>query len=287
MNETSRSANGSDPVSYREITVRPAAVFPLPGLRELANYRGLMLNMVRRDVRVRYGGLWLGLLWAVIRPLLMVAVFVLIKQMSSARMGIEIPYAAYLFSGLILWFYFSEATTRAANSIQINAALLRKVYYPRLIAPLTSVLSGLADLAIGFLVLIVFMAWFSVGPDVKLLLLPFVLLQCMALAFGTGCLFSALRLRSRDWERFLGQILYIGLFISPVIYSPAIIPERALAAFHANPMSGSLMALRSALFSDMPFPLAPFIYSCVFTALILAIGLYCFQRTESIQMDQM
>jgi lipopolysaccharide transport system permease protein len=276
-----------EPGGRAEIIIRPAVVLPLPRLGELAGYRGLIASMVRREVRLRYVDLWLGLFWAVARPLLMVSVFVFLRDFSGARLGIEIPYAPYLFSGLVLWFYFIEATSRAAASIQSSAPLLGKVYYPRLIAPLTPVLSGLAELGIGLAALIGFMAWFAIGPDWKLLLLPLVVLQCMALALGTGCLFAALRLHRRDWERLLGLILYIGLFISPVIYSPAIIPARALAAFHANPMSGTLLAFRSALFADMTFPTGPFAYSCAFTLVMLVFGIYCFQRTERIQMDRL
>jgi len=148
------------------------------------------------------------------------------------------------------------------------------------------VCGGVGDLLVGAVPLALLMLWFGKYPGWNIVLLPVVIGQCMALAFGIGCLFATLRLQNRDWERFLSLVLYVGLFVSPVIYSPSIIPERALAIFNANPMSGTLLALRSVLFDDQPFPTETFLYSCGFTAAVLVIGIYCFARAEKIMLDR-
>lgn len=267
--------------------IRPATgALHLP-IREVFRYRALISSMVQRKVRLNYRDLSLGFLWVVARPLLMVVVFIFIRNISQASFGIEIPYALYLYSGLILWFYFLQAATQSSSELQANAGLAQKVYYPHLVNPIIPVLSGTFDLAIAIVPLIAMMIWFEVYPGWKVLLLPLVILQCMLLALGIGLLFAVLRLNSRDWERFLALLMYIGLFLSPVIYSPSIIPERVLAVYHANPMSGTLLTFRAALFDDAALPLDAFVYSCAFTVVLLFVGLYCFGRAQKYLLDNL
>lgn len=268
------------------IKIRPASGSWSISLGELARYRPLIRSMAAQQVRLKYADLALGFFWAVARPLLMVAVFVLLRNMSQAMFGIEIPYAIYVYSGLILWFYFVEAATSSSSAMRVNAGLSKKIYYPHLINPMVPVLSGLADLAVGFLPLVILMVYYEVIPGPQILFLPVVLGQCMLLAFAVGLLFSALRLNSRDWERFLGLILYVGLFASPVLYSESIIPEHSRVLYHANPMSGTLLAFRASLFEVAPFPLRPFLYSCAFSVVLLVVGVYSFSRGERYLLDR-
>jgi len=267
-------------IHEQEIVIRPPSKLARLNLKELYNYRHMLWSMVWRDIRVKFNEMYLGFFWAVARPLAMVAVFVLLKRFSGANMYVTIPYHVYVYSGLIFWFYFLEAVNATSNSVTKDAGLIKKIYFPRLITPTVPVISNLYSLGIAIIPLIIMMAWLGIYPDWKLMLLPFVLMQCMLLIMGVGTMFATLTIISRDSEKFLGLILYLGLFISPVIYAPDLIPERAQFFFLLNPMAGPLLAFRSCMFSDFPFPLWQWIYSMFFSVLMFIAGTTMYRRAE-------
>jgi lipopolysaccharide transport system permease protein len=269
-----------------EIIIRPPAQARLFDPVELFCFRGLLWSMSRRQAKAEFGDLYLGVLWVLARPLLMTAVFVLFRKLSNANTGVSIPYAAYLYSGLILWFFFTESVSRTAASISNDASLMQKVYFPRLLSPLSGVLSQLSGLGICAVPLVALMLWFELAPGWNLLLLPVVLLQTMLLSLGLGCLFAALITLSRDWERLLGLLLYIGLFVSPVIFAPGMLPDAAQTIHMLNPMSGTLLGFRAALFADFPLPLWEWLYSLVFALAFGGVGIFAFQRAEHTFMDR-
>lgn len=269
-----------------EIVIRPPAQSRLFNPAELFRFRGLLWSMSRRLAKAEFGDLHLGVLWVLARPLLMTAIFVLFRKLSNANTGVSIPYAAYLYSGLILWFFFTESVSRTAASISNDASLMQKVYFPRLLSPLSGVLSQLSGLAICAVPLVALMIWLRLAPGWNLLLLPVVLLQTMLLSLGLGCLFAALITLSRDWERLLGLLLYLGLFVSPVIYAPGMLPNAAQSIHMLNPMSGTLLGFRAALFADFPLPLSEWLYSLAFALTLGAAGIIAFQRAERTFMDR-
>lgn len=265
---------------------------PPRGLRfgEMAGlwrYRGLLRSMIGRQIRLEFAQMHLGFVWAVARPLTMLGVFVLFKHLSAAQVGVTVPYPLYLYAGLVYWFSFIEAVMDTAGSLKRDAALIRKVYYPRLLTPVVPVIANLFSLGVALLPLVAMMAWWDLWPDWSVLLLPAVLVQTMALTLGVGLVFAALTLANRDWERFLSLALYVGLFVSPVIFAPEMIPEEARLALYANPMAGTLLAFRAAVFEPMAFPWLAWSWSVLCSGGMLALGIAAFQQVERDLVDRL
>ena len=273
--------------SMKDIVIRPPKSLAAIDFYELWGYRSLFRSMVTRRIKTEFDRQYLAWLWPVFRPLLMVLLFSLFRNYSQARVGVEIPYPLYAYGGLILWFMFTEATLETATSIKQNAGLIQKVYFPRIFSPLSSIISNFIVFGITIIPLGLMMLWFGVYPGWNVLLLPLVLVQIALLIMGVGCIFSALGLGSNDWDRFLTFALYAGLFVSPVIYAPSMIPENAQAIYSLNPMVGLLMAFRSTLFDGFPFPVGEWIYSSAFVIVIAALGIYMFQKVEKDIVDRL
>lgn len=282
------SPHVSAPVSFpAEIVIRPPSALAPLDLGELRRHRHLFATLVKRHVRLQFADLRLGWVWPSVRPLLYVLVFAAFRRLSNADTRVTIPYPLYLYSGLVLWYYLLEAVLGASGALRRDASLLTKVYYPRLFTPAVPVAGGLAALGLAALPLVPMMAFYGVAPSVRLLLLPVVVLQVAALAFGVGSLAAAMTITTRDWERFLGNALYLGLFVSPVVYSADMIPAAARWAWSLNPTVGSLLAFRSALFAPAAFPWAEFAYSCAVTLVVAWVGTRTFRAAETEMADRL
>lgn len=277
----------SGPRSVPEIVIRPPRAFASIKLRELWAYRFLLLSMTQRRLRMEFDQQHLAWLWAVARPLLMVLIFALFRNLSEARTGVHIAYALYVYSGLVLWFHFTETVQDTAASVKQNAALIQKVYFPRIINPLAAILANLVTLSIAIVPLALMMLAYGEFPGWRLVLLPAVILQVELMIFGLGCLFAALSLTSADWDRLLAFALYIGLFVSPVIYAPAMLPANAQPLYALNPMVGSLLAIRSSLFAGFDWPAWEWNYSLAMSATVAVVGLLVFQRAEKHLVDRL
>lgn len=273
--------------SDQETIIRPPRAFARLDLRELWDYRSLLSSMVRRRLRVEFDQQYLAWVWAVARPVLMVVIFALFRDLSRAHTGVSIAYPLYIYAGLILWFHFTETVLDTALSVKQNAALVQKVYYPRIINPLAAIAGNLVTFTIAAIPLAVMMVLYGEYPGWRILLLPAVLLQLELMVFGIGCIFASLGLASTDWDRFLSFALYIGLFVSPVIYSPDMLPPNAQTAYALNPMVGSLLAFRSAMFDHFDWPAWEWTYSLGFSVALALIGLLVFQRAEKHFVDRL
>lgn len=270
-----------------ETVIRPQTASFAEQLRELWTYRHLCTALVWRNVRVEFDALRLGAAWATMRPLLFAVVFAMFRSLSNADTRTELPYLLHVYSGLLLWTYFTDAATNSAGAIRVDLPLLKKVYYPRLLTPLVPAISGLLTLLVGLAPLAFMMVWEGVAPGWQLLLLPAAILPCVILALGLGMLVSALSVESRDWERALAFVLTVGLWLSPVIYSPELIPSAVRSVFHLNPMTGALEAFRAALFAGIPFPLGDWAYALVSSAVVLGLGIWSFRHTELRLVDRL
>jgi homopolymeric O-antigen transport system permease protein len=270
-----------------EIVIRPPGAFAHLDLPGLWRYRGTLGQKVKQRIRIEYDDMWLGLFWAVARPLIMVLVFWAFRGLSQARTGVHIPYMLYVYSGLVAWFYFTEVANAVAMSLVRDAGLIQKVYFPRLISPLSYLLGETYNLALASIPLIIMMVSLGEYPGANLLLLPVVLAQLMLLALGMGMVFSSLVLLSRDWERVLQFSLYLGLWVSPVIYSVDMIPKPYATLYLLNPVGGTLLAVRAALFGSLDFPWPAWTYACAFSVALLGIGLLMFQRSERTLTDRL
>ena len=270
-----------------ETVIRPSAVPFNVQLREMWQFRHLFVALIWRNVRVEFDAMRLGSIWAVSRPLLFAAVFGFFRHLSGANTYVEVPYVPYVYSGLLLWTYFTDSATNAASAIRMDVALLSKVYYPRILTPLVPTISNLVTLLIGMVPLTLIMIWSDVRPGWSVVFLPVAILPCIILALGLGLLVSALSIEDRDWERVLAFGLTIGLWLAPVIYSAEMIPDGFREIYHLNPMSGVLLGFRAVLFSGLPFPTWEWAYSLASSCAVFALGLRVFRRTELRLVDRL
>jgi lipopolysaccharide transport system permease protein len=270
-----------------ELVIRPPSGFGKFDPLEYYRYRHMLISLVLRDIKSQFDEMHLGVVWAILRPLAVAVVFALFKSFSGANTYVHVPYPIFVYSGLIFWYYFTDATMQTAGSVRKDATIISKIYFPRLIIPMVPILSNLTGLAIAMVPLLMMMAWYQMLPGVAVLLLPLVLLQCMALAFGVGTLFAALTINNRDLEQFLSFLMYIGLFVSCVLFVPEMVPEWARPFVLANPMTGTLQALRACLFESFDFPVRLWSYSVVVTVITVLIGGLAFRRAEATFVDKL
>lgn len=250
---------------------------------EIARARFLFLNLVRTAALAPYSKMVFGVLWTFLRPLLFLAVLVFIKARSGAAMGENIPYALYLLTGLVAWWYFVDATRQSSRGVFTYRSLITKVYLPRLIIPAVAPVARMFDLAVQAVLIVPFMIALHCYPGVEILLLPLVILHLALLSLALGYIFTALAIFMRDVERIIDYVLYIGMFLSPVIYSTQIVPPDYRYLYVAiNPAAGPLEALRGVLFADAPIDVGAWALSAGVTAVLLALGLSMFQRVQDV-----
>jgi lipopolysaccharide transport system permease protein len=222
----------------------------------------------------------LGAAWAVLQPLLTMAVFTVIFG-RLARLGSEgLPYPVFALAALVPWTFFANALAQAANSLVDQHQLLTKVYFPRLLLPLSAVIAGLVDFAISFVMLLAVLAWFGVVPGVRLLALPGFVLLATAAAFAPGLWLAALNVRYRDVRYVIPFLVQLWLFASPVAYSGTLVPQRWRGLYGLNPMVGVVDGFRWMIAPAADFPTTELGAAAISVALLLLAGLYLFRRME-------
>lgn len=255
-------------------------------LRALWEYRELLYFLVWRDVKVRYKQTALGVLWVVLQPVLSTLVFTVIFGILLSVPSNGLPYPIFAYAGLLPWQYFASSLTRTSTNLVDNANLITKVYFPRLIIPLSGVLAGLVDFAVGFAVLAGLMVVFRTPPTPALLLLPLFLLLAMGTALGFGLWLSALNVRYRDVKQLVPFIVQIWMYLTPVIYPVTLIPAPLRPLLALNPMTGVVSGFRWALFGSagaatgLEAPGILFALSVVIAVAVLIGGLIYFRGTE-------
>jgi lipopolysaccharide transport system permease protein len=274
-------------VFTNEIVIRPSAGSLNVQVHELWQYRHLFLALVWRNLRIEFDAMRLGSIWSISRPILFALVFGFFRNLSGANTYVDLPYVPYVYTGLLLWTYFTDAATNSASAIRTDISLLTKIYYPRLLTPLVPTVSNLVILVIGMVPLAILMAIYEIHPGWSVVLLPIVIMPMILLALGLGLLVSSLSIEDRDWERVLGFGLTIGLWLAPVIYAPDMIPGGVRQLYHLNPTAGALLAFRAVLFDGIPFPVTEFAYSVVSSFIIFALGIRVFRRTELRLVDRL
>jgi lipopolysaccharide transport system permease protein len=259
--------------------VRSTSAWNLP-LRELWQHLDLLYFLVWRDIKVRYKQTVLGMAWAVIQPL-MIALSLSLFLGRLAKMPSDgLPYPIFAYSAMAVWQLFAQALTGASNSLLVNERLITKVYFPRLVVPLSAVLASLLDFAIAFAVLIFFLAYYRIVPTVALTLLPFLVLLTILIASGVGFWLAALNVKYRDVRYTLGFLVQFWFLVSPIAYPSSVVPERWRMLYGLNPMVGVLEGFRWALRGSGTAPLRLIAVSTCVSVVIFMIGLYYFQRTE-------
>jgi lipopolysaccharide transport system permease protein len=247
---------------------------------ELWRYRELLYFFVWRDIKVRYKQTVLGALWAVVQPLAGTALFTLFfGRLGGLSKQVDGSYALFVYAGLSLWTFYANAVSGAANSLIGSSHLIAKVYFPRLLIPVSAIFSGLVDFAVAFAFLLVLMAVYRVPPSALMLTLPLFLIGTMAVAAGAGLLFSALIVSYRDFRYVITFVVQIWLFATPVLYSIDIIPMKWRLLYAVNPMVGMISGFRAAALGR-PLPLDVILTSTAVSVLLLAVGLRYFTSVE-------
>jgi lipopolysaccharide transport system permease protein len=271
---------GAPPDAARWVDNRPTAgLVRLPDVREAMAHRRIAWYLARRDVKLRYKQTLLGAGWTIIKPLVGVGLFTIVFGELVGVPSDGKPYAVFVFAGLLGWTYFSGSLSNAALSLLANESLVTKIYFPRLLAPISGVLPGLLDFAVGLPVLAALMAIYGVAPGWQLVTLPVWLLVLAGLAFGIGCLLGAAMVTYRDFAHGLPYLLQLGLFATPIIY-PSTLPEGEGAwVFHMNPLVAPIDGLRWALIGGDALD-APDLISLAVGALLATAGVLYFCRVE-------
>jgi lipopolysaccharide transport system permease protein len=274
------NAQATQVATARErLVIEPTAGWKSLKLGELWAYRDLFWLLAWRDVRVRYRQTVLGVGWAVLQPLLTILVFSLIFGRLAKVPSDGAPYPAFAYSALLPWTLFATALTRAAGSLVSNSALLTKVYFPRLVLPLGSVLTALVDFAISLVVLLGLLAWYHIVPTPAALLIPVFVAYTIIASWAVGIWAAALNVRYRDVNFALPFIVQIGLFVSPVVYSASLVPAPFRFLYDLNPMTIVIQVFRWGLLGDAP-PTPMMFISIPVVALLLVSGVFYFRRTE-------
>lgn len=257
----------------------------LADLIELWRYRDLFLFLAWRDVRVRYAQSILGLGWAVVQPVLTMVVFSVVFGKLANIPSQGLPYAVFSYAALVPWTYFSGALTESIGSLISSSALVNKVYFPRLIIPLAPVLARLIDFFVSLFILFLLMIWFGVRPSAWFVVLPLYILIMIMSVSGLGLWLSALAVHYRDVKYAAGLVLHLLMYVSPVVYPTALIPQSVRPLYALNPMAGVIEGFRSALLNAGPMPWDLITIGFGSALFVLGTGIAYFHRTERIFAD--
>ena len=246
---------------------------------ELWQYRGLLYILTLRDIKVRYKQTVLGVIWVVVQPILMMIVFTLFFGKLAGITSDGIPYPLFAYAGLLPWTFFSNALNNSSNSLVGNSALITKVYFPRMIIPLSAVCAGLFDYLIAFVILVFLMIFYGVGFSWTFLMLPFLTLLVALWTTALGMWMSALNVKFRDVRYALPFFIQLLLFVTPIIYPLDFIPEKWRLFLMLNPLTGIIEAYRSAIFGK-PFDLTLITVSIFIITIVFLYSVYNFRQLE-------
>ncbi|HUT56715.1 MAG TPA: ABC transporter permease [Phycisphaerae bacterium] len=275
------------------VLIQPTHGWRAVDLGEIWRYRGLLYFLTWRDIKVRYKQTLLGATWAIIQPLLTTLVFTVLFGVLMGR-GKEptipgIPYPVSTFCAMLPWNLFAHSLSQSGNSLVNSRNLITKIYFPRLVIPLSSVLAGLVDFTIAFGVLLLMMLGYGITPSWAVLTLPLFVLLAICASLAVGLWLSALNAIYRDFKYVIPFLLQLGMFVSPVVYASAKIegklPGWALAVYGLNPMAGVIEGFRWALLGAGSPNGAMLAVSTVMTLALLVGGAYYFRRMERVFAD--
>jgi lipopolysaccharide transport system permease protein len=262
------------------IRIRPASDRLASGLKELWQYRELLYFLIWRDVKVRYKQTAIGAAWAIIQPLMTMIIFTVVFGKFANMPSDGLPYPIFSFAALLPWTYFSKALNQSVSSVVADANLITKVYFPRLLLPLSAVVGGLIDFAIAFVFLLAMMAWYGLAPQWGILLLPFFVLLTMLTALSVSVWLSVVNVRYRDVGQAIPFLVQIWLFASPVAYSASVVPENWRFLYNLNPLAGIIEGFRWALLGSQNPPIVSLLSTTLVVLALLYGGIVFFKRME-------
>lgn len=252
---------------------------------DLWRFRELFFILAWRDVTVRYKQTVVGLAWAILRPLLTMVVFSVVFGRIAKLPAEGVPYPLFVFAAMLPWQFFANALTEASGSLVENEKLISKVYFPRMVVPASSVIVSLVDFLVSFIVLIGLFLYYQIVPTWRLTTLPLFIGFAFLAALGPGLLITALNVQYRDFRYVIPFIVQFGLYISPVGFSTAIIPEHWRMLYALNPMVGVIDGFRWAICGTQSVHMPSFMLSVGLVAALLALGVSYFRRVEKTFVD--
>jgi len=262
------------------IHIKPKKGWQVIDFRELEQYPDLFYFLVARDIKVKYKQTVLGGLWAIIQPFFSMMVFTLFFGKLAQMPSDGIPYPIFNFTAMIAWTYFAGVVSGSGNSLVGNSNLISKVYFPRLIIPLTPALAGLLDFTIAFIVLLGMMLYFKIAPTLLILIVPLLVLLMMLTSSGVGMILAALNAKYRDIRYTIPFLVQLWMFASPIVYPASIVPEKYRIWYALNPMVGIIEGFRSALLGSVAFPSGVLLVSAVISIILFVAGALYFRQTE-------
>ncbi len=263
------------------VRISPTRGWRALNLKELWQYRELLYFLSWRDIKVRYKQTILGALWAIVQPFLTMAVFSLFFGKLAGMPSDGVPYPVFAFAALVPWTFFSNGLTQSGNSLVQSAGMLKKVYFPRLIVPVSSILSGVVDFVFAFAVLFAMMLWYGIMPTGNAVWLPLLLLLAFGTALGVGLWLSAMNVQFRDVRYTIPFLAQFWLFATPIAYPSSLLSEPWRTLYGINPMVGVVEGFRWALLGTATGPGPLLLVSVAAMMLILVSGLFYFRRMET------
>ncbi len=265
----------------REVNeIRPRTGWTNFGLKEVWAQRELLYFLVWRDLKVRYSQAVLGTAWTVLQPILAVVIFTVIFGYFAKLPSDGVPYPVFAFAAILPWTYFSEAVRRSSFGLVGDSALVKKVYFPRLIIPIANIVSPLIDFFVSLVVLVMLMLWYGMMPTANLIALPALLALSAALALAIGLWLGPINVRYRDVMHTLPFVLQIWMYATPIVYPLSMVPERFKVLYSLNPTVGLIEGFRWALLGKGSLDLAALGISACVTVVALVGGLLWFRREE-------
>ena len=262
------------------LVIEPNKRWQLGAWKELFRYKDLLYFLVVRGIKARYAQSVLGVSWAIIQPLFTTLVFTIIFGNLVNVSSDGTPYVVFNFTAMIAWNYFANTLTEASNSVVQNAGMITKVYFPRIVLPLSAALSKLLDFLIGFLVLLGFLVYFKMVPNVEILMLPVLLLILLMTSLGLGTFLAALAVQYRDVKHALSFLVQLLMYAAPVVYPTSVIPEPYQFWYAMNPMVGVIEGFRAIFLNSIEFPWMWVLQGGIGALLCFLGGTWYFHRME-------
>ena len=269
--------------SVPQVVIEPPKKWVPVNLKDLWDARELIGFLTWRDIAVRYKQTLLGASWAVIQPFTTMIVFsVFFGHLAKISTGADVPYPVFAYAGLLAWQFFSYAINSAGRCLVMNQNLVTKVYFPRLVLPISAVLAGLLDLLIAGVVFLLLLVIYSVSPGWEIVTLPAFVLLALVTSLGAAFLLSSLAVTYRDIEYVIPFVLQFGIFVTPIAFPASLVPEQWRVLLGLNPMAGVVEGFRWAFIGTYPAPNAAMLALSVAVALGgFVLGIYYFRHTEA------
>lgn len=257
-------------------------------VKEVWKHREIITFLSWKDIIVRYKQTVLGVLWAIFQPVVsMIIMTVIFGGLANMPSESGVPYAIMVYSGLLLWNFFSSAFTGVSNSLVNNGDMLKKIYFPRLTLPISSVVTAFIDFAISFIVFIVIMIIYRFVPPIRILLLPCFIFLAFIIALGFGLFFSAMNVKYRDIKYIVPMVIQFGMYLSPVAYTSSVIPDGLKLLYSINPLVGVIEGVRWCIIPSAEIYLPALVMSILISFIGLILGIRFFTKFEDTFADLM